>query len=131
RICHAMGPAVIAPLAEALSSEQDARARRRLRDILLGFGARGRESVQQLMSAPNWEVRRTAVYLLREFGGTEGLKDLAPLLADPEALVQREAVQGLVINRSQEAARMLLSALAAARGRTRETLVTALFTTRD
>src|SRR6185436_138474 len=114
RICHAMGPAVIAPLAEALSSEQDARARRRLRDILLGFGARGRESVQQLMSATNWEVRRTAAYLLREFGGAEGLKDLAPLLADPEPLVQREAVQGLVLNGSEEAARMLLSALTAA-----------------
>ena len=75
-----MGTAVIAPLAEALSSEQDARSRRRLRDILIGFGAQGRESVQQLMSAPNWEVRRTAAYLLREFGGTEGLKELVPLL---------------------------------------------------
>src|SRR5205814_1195271 len=37
RICHAAGTAIVAPLAEALSSEQDARARRRLRDILLGF----------------------------------------------------------------------------------------------
>ena len=80
RICHAAGTAIIAPLAEALSSEQDARARRRLRDILLGFGAQGREVVQKLMNAPNWEVRRTAAFLLREFGGTEGLKELVPLL---------------------------------------------------
>ena len=35
----ASGPPVIAPLAEALSAEQDARSRRRLRDILVGFGA--------------------------------------------------------------------------------------------
>ncbi|MFL6281107.1 MAG: hypothetical protein ACJ731_13405, partial [Vicinamibacterales bacterium] len=56
RICHTAGTAMVAPLAEALSSEQDARARRRLRDILLGFGAQGRESVQKLMNAPNWEV---------------------------------------------------------------------------
>ncbi|MGH9370703.1 MAG: hypothetical protein ACRD15_04150, partial [Vicinamibacterales bacterium] len=59
-LCHAIGPTLIPPLAEVLSSEQDARSRRRLRDILLGFGAKGRESVRQLMNAPNWEVRRTA-----------------------------------------------------------------------
>ena len=68
---------MIPPLAEALSAEQDARSRRRLRDILVGFGAQGRESVQQLMSAPNWEVRRTAAFLLREFGGSEGLQGAA------------------------------------------------------
>jgi hypothetical protein len=34
-----------------------------------GFGAAGREAVQQLMNAANWEVRRTAAFLLREFGG--------------------------------------------------------------
>ena len=42
---------MIAPLAEVLAAEQDARSRRRLRDILVGFGAAGRESVQQLMNA--------------------------------------------------------------------------------
>ena len=26
------------------------------------------------MNAPNWEVRRTAAFLLREFGGDEGLQ---------------------------------------------------------
>ena len=33
-------PSAVAPLAEVLSAEQDARSRRRLRDILIGFGAR-------------------------------------------------------------------------------------------
>lgn len=131
RICHAMGTTIIGPLAEALSTEQDSRSRRRLRDILVGFGAQGRESVQQLMSAPNWEVRRTAAYLLREFGGTEGLKELVPLLADTEPLVQREAVQGLVMNGSDEASAILLRALATAAGRTRQTLVSELLSLRD
>ena len=131
RICHAIGTAIIGPLAEALTNEQDARSRRRLRDILVGFGAQGRESVQQLMSAPNWEVRRTAAYLLREFGGTEGLKELAPLLTDSEPLVQREAVQGLMMNGSDEAAAILLRALTTATGRTRETLVSELLAVRD
>jgi hypothetical protein len=131
RLCHAIGPPVIAPLAEVLSAEQDARSRRRLRDILLGFGARGRESVQRLMSAPNWEVRRTAAYLLREFGGSEGLKELVPLLADAEPLVQREAIQGLVLNGSDEASAILLRALATTTGRSRDTLVNELVGLRD
>jgi hypothetical protein len=131
RICHTAGTAIVAPLAEALSSEQDARARRRLRDILIGFGAQGRESVQKLMSAPNWEVRRTAAFLLREFGGPEGLKELIPLLTDTEPLVQREAVQGVMMNGSEEASAILLRALTTATGRTRETLASELLATKD
>jgi len=131
RLCHAMGTAVITPLAEALSSEQDVRSRRRLRDILIGFGAQGRESVQKLMSSPSWEVRRTAAYLLREFGGTEGLKELIPLLTDTEPLVQREAIQALVLNGSDEATAILMRALSTASGRSRETLVNELVSTRD
>ncbi len=131
RLCHAIGPSIIAPLAEVLSAEQDARSRRRLRDILVGFGAAGREAAQQLMNAPNWEVRRTAAYLLREFGGAEGLRELQPLLTDTEPLVQREAVQALVLNGSEAAAQMLLQALHATSGRPRETLITELTAMRD
>jgi HEAT repeat protein len=114
-----------------LSAEQDARSRRRLRDVLVAFGAQGRESVQKLMNAPNWEVRRTAAFLLREFGGSEGLKELIPLLSDSEPLVQREAVQGLVMNGSDEASAMLLRAVTTASGRTRETLIAELMSIRD
>ena len=131
RLAHGIGPAVIAPLAEALSAEQDARSRRRLRDILVEFGAAGRESVQQLMNAANWEVRRTAAFLLREFGGTEGLKELQPLLKDTEPLVQREAIQALVLNGTDTASQILLEALTTSAGRTREALVSELSSTRD
>jgi hypothetical protein len=131
RLCHAIGTPVITPLAEALSSEQDVRARRRFRDILLGFGSKGSESFRQLMNAPNWEVRRTAAYLLREFGGAEGLKELVPLLTDPEPLVQREAIQGLVLNGSVEASQILIRTLGSATGRTRETIVKELMGMRD
>ncbi|MCA1570414.1 MAG: HEAT repeat domain-containing protein, partial [Chloroflexi bacterium] len=131
RLCHAIGTPVIAPLAEALSAEQDARSRRRLRDVLVAFGAHGRDVVQQLMHAPNWEVRRTAAFLLREFGGSEGLHELIPLLTDNEPLVQREAVQALVIAGSDDAARILVNALGSITGRARETLVSQLLSVRD
>ena len=131
RLCRAIGTPVIAPLAEALSSEQDARSRRRLRDVLIGFGAQGRDVVQQLMHAPNWEVRRTAAFLLREFGGAEGLKELMPLLTDSEPLVQREAVQGLVLNGTDDAAALLVQALDTVTGRARQTLVAELTGLRD
>lgn len=131
KLSHAIGPVVIAPLAEALSAEQDARSRRRLRDILVEFGAAGRESVQQLMHAANWEVRRTAAFLLREFGGAEGLKELVPLLTDTEPLVQREAVQALMLNGTDAAAQILLQALTTTSGRPRVTLIAELAAMRD
>jgi len=131
RLCRAIGTPVIAPLAEVLSAEQDARSRRRLRDVLVGFGAQGRDVVQQLMHAPNWEVRRTAAFLLREFGGSEGLRELIPLLTDSEPLVQREAVQGLVLNGSDAAAEILVQALDTASGRARQALVAELTAIRD
>jgi hypothetical protein len=130
-LCYAIGPPIIGPLAEVLAAEQDARARKRLRDILLVFGAQGRESVQQLMHAPNWEVRRTAAFLLREFGGTEGLKELVPLLSDSEPLVVREAIQGLMMNGSEAAYEILLATLAGGAGRAREALMAELVTMRD
>lgn len=131
RLCRAIGTPVIAPLAEALSAEQDARSRRRLRDLLVGFGAQGRDAVQQLMQASNWEVRRTAAFLLREFGGSEGLRELIPLLTDAEPLVQREAVQGLVLNGSDEAGAILVNALHTVSGRARQTLIAELASIRD
>jgi HEAT repeat protein len=131
RLCHAIGPTTIVPLAEVLSAEQDARSRRRLRDILVGFGAAGREAAQQLMNASNWEVRRTAAYLLREFGGTEGLRELEPLLTDTEPLVQREAIQALVLNGTDAASQILLHAVGATTGRPRQTLINELTAMRD
>jgi hypothetical protein len=131
RLCHGIGGTIIVPLAEVLAAEQDARSRRRLRDILIGFGAAGAESVRQLMNAPNWEVRRTAAYLLREFGGTENIKDIIPLLADKEPLVQREAVHALILNGSREACEILLRAVLGDKGRMQQTLTAEILRMRE
>ena len=72
-LCHALGRPVIKPLAEALAAEERGRAFRRLTDILVSFGSRGRDAVEQLKNSPNPAVRRTAIHLLREFGGNDAL----------------------------------------------------------
>ena len=72
------------------------RTRERLTAILLAFGAVGRRTVERLKSSPNPAVRRTAIYLLREFGGSEALPDLTELLDDTEPQVQREAVRAIL-----------------------------------
>jgi HEAT repeat protein len=96
RICHAFGAAAVMPLAEALAVEENSQAIRTLRQILLDFGAVGRSSVEQLKHATNPAVRRTAIDLLRAFGGDDALPELASLLGDTDPQVQRETVRAIV-----------------------------------
>jgi HEAT repeat protein len=113
-----------------LATEHDPKARRRIREILVGFGARGREAARQLLNAPNWEVRRTAAYLLSEFGGTEAAA-LEPLLKDAEPRVQREAVRAIMHNGSEAAYDVLLRVLNELQPAQREPLVSEMTATRD
>ncbi|MGH9331608.1 MAG: HEAT repeat domain-containing protein, partial [Vicinamibacterales bacterium] len=130
RLCHTIGPSTIHTLADVLSSEQDPKARRRIREILVGFGTRGREAAQQLLNAPNWEVRRTAAYLLSEFGGAEAAS-LEPLLKDSEPRVQREAVRAVMLNGSEAAFDILVKMLTSVPASQREPLVSELTAMRD
>jgi hypothetical protein len=109
RLCHTIGPRIIKGLAESLMTEENPRAIRRLRDLLFGFGAAGRASVEQLKLSPNPAARRTAIDLLRMFGGQEALTDLSAMLDDPQ--VQREAVRALIHMGSPEAIAILQRAL--------------------
>jgi HEAT repeat protein len=96
RVCHTIGPSVVRPLAITLAAEENARAIRRLRELLLAFGAAGRQSVEQLKHSPNPAVRRTAIDLLRVFGGSEALPELASMLDDADPQVQRESIRAIV-----------------------------------
>jgi hypothetical protein len=130
-LCYAVGPAVIRPLAEGLAIEKRTAARQRLTQLLIGFGAAGRQSVERLKTSANPAVRRTAVYLLREFGGSEALPDLAALLDDAEPQIQREAVRGILQIGTDDAYGELQKALATGTDRTRETLMDALLAMRN
>ena len=57
-------------------------------------------------------MRRTAIHLLREFGGNEALPELAPLIDDKEPNVQREAIRAIVNIGTDEAFAVLEKALA-------------------
>ena len=111
RLCAALGPRVVAPLATALAADGDARVRRTARDILLAFGADGRSAVKQLLDAPDWEVRQTAAFLLREFSGGTGLDELRRLLTDPEPQVQREAIRAMGLADDERAYEVLVAVI--------------------
>ncbi|MCX6539071.1 MAG: HEAT repeat domain-containing protein [Acidobacteria bacterium] len=111
RFCHALGTSIVGPLAEVLSREERTRARERLIEILLGLGAAGRQAVERLIQSPNAAVRRTAVLLLSEFGGSNALVDLESLLNDAEPNVQRDATRAIAMMHSEAAFETLTRAL--------------------
>src|SRR5688572_4890012 len=130
RLCHTIGPGVVRPLAEALAVEDNNRAIRVLREILLGFGAAGRQSVEQLKNSSNPAVRRTAIDLLRVFGGDEALPELASMLGDADPQVQRESIRAIVQIGTPQAYAVLEHALVASQA-AREVIVQQLIALRE
>ncbi len=130
-MCVSLGEVLVKPLAETLSVEERPRTRERLTSILLAFGAAGRRTVERLKSSPNAAVRRTAILLMRQFGGTEALPDLTELVDDNEPQVQREAVRAILNIATDDAYRILEKALAGGTERTREAIMQTLMVQRD
>jgi HEAT repeat protein len=130
RLCHTIGPAVVRPLAIALAAEENNRAIRRLRELLLAFGAAGRQSVEQLKHSPNPAVRRMAIDLLRVFGGSEALPELASMLDDADPQVQRESIRAIVQIGTDEAFAVLEQALVGGSA-SRDTILQQLIGLRD
>lgn len=130
RLCHTIGAGVVRPLAELLAVEENPRATRRLRELLLGFGAAGRQSVEKLKHSPNPAVRRTAIDLLRVFGGQEALPELVSMLNDADPRVQRESIRAIVQIGTNNAYAVLQRALIS-KSSTRETVLHELLGLRD
>jgi len=130
RLCHAIGPSIVRPLAIALAAEENNRAIRRLRELLLSFGGAGRQSVEQLKHSPNPAVRRMAIDLLRVFGGREALPELASMLDDADPQVQRESIRAIVQIGTDEAFAVLEHALVSGAA-SRDTILQQLIGLRD
>jgi hypothetical protein len=130
-ISTSIGDRLVNPLAEAISTEKGATTRDRLTQLLIAFGPTGRQAVERLRTSPNGAVRRTAIYLLREFGGREALPDLTMLLDDAEPQVQREAVRAIVNIGTDRAYEVLQQALTRASAQSREAIMQATGLIRD
>src|SRR6185503_25241 len=74
-MCTAMGEVLVRPLADTISTNIGERVRERLTAILIAFGPVGRQHAERMKTSTNAAVRRTALYLLQEFGGHEALPD--------------------------------------------------------
>jgi HEAT repeat protein len=130
-MCVSLGDVIIRPLAEALSTEERARPRDRLTTILIAFGASGRREAERLKNSPNPAVRRTAIYLLSEFGGSDALPELTGLLNDHEQQVQREAVRAIMRIGTGPAYQVLERALVSGTPQSRDMIMQALTMGRD
>jgi len=130
RLCHTVGPVMVNALAEALAVEAHVPTIRRLKDVLIGFGAAGRQAVEPLRNSTNPAVRRTAIDLLRVFGGNDALRELAAMLSDADTQVKQDAIRAIVQIGTREAYAVLERAYAAD-DRTRSVVVTELVSLRD
>ncbi|HEY6362079.1 MAG TPA: HEAT repeat domain-containing protein [Vicinamibacterales bacterium] len=130
RLCQAIGPRIARPLAESLAVEDNDRVILRLRELLLAFGAAGRQSVERLKNSMNPAVRRMAIDLLRVFGGREALPELASMLDDADPQVQRESIRAIVQIATHDAYAVLERALVAG-STSRDTVLQELIGLRD
>jgi hypothetical protein len=130
-MCVSLGEVLVRPLAEALSVEERPRTRERLTSILLAFGSVGRRTIERLKNSQNPAVRRTAIHLMRQFGGSEALPDLTELLDDNEPQVQREAVRAILNIGTDAAYRILEQALGGGTAQSREAIMQSISLVRD
>jgi hypothetical protein len=130
-MCVSLGEVLVRPLAEALSVDDRPRTRERLTSILLAFGSVGRRTIERLKMSQNPAVRRTAIQLMRQFGGSESLPDLTELLDDSEPQVQREAVRAILNVGTDAAFRILEQALTSGTTRSRDAIMQSIGTARD
>ncbi|MQA29050.1 MAG: hypothetical protein GEU82_04315 [Luteitalea sp.] len=130
-MCVSLGSGLIHPLGEALAIEERSLPSERLTAILIAFGAIGRREVEHLKTSPNASVRRTAIYLLREFGGSDALPELTELLDDQEQGVQREAVRAILNIGTNSAYQVLQEALASGTTRSRGAIMQSVTILRD
>jgi hypothetical protein len=131
-ICLKFGEVLVRPLAEALAAEtRGARTRERLTEILLAFGAVARRTIERLKNSANAAVRRTAIQLMRQFGGSDALPELKELLDDTEPQVQREAVRAILNVGTDQAFQILQEALATGGEHSRNAIMQSIGSIRD
>jgi hypothetical protein len=131
QMCKTIGPVLVKPMSDAIMGEDNPKTVRRLRDILISYGAAAREYANELRSSRNPAVRRAAVDLLRALGGDAALPDLRTMLDDSDAGVQREALRAILQVGTTDAYHMLEQALRSGADGTKDTILQSLGAFRD
>jgi HEAT repeat protein len=126
-----LGEILIRPLVEALLAEERSRSRERMTAMLIGFGILAKREIERLKNSPNPLVRRTAIHLLREFGGNDALPELTELLNDREQGVQRDAVRAIINVGTEDAYQVLQQALSSGTPQSREAIMQSVGVLRD
>jgi len=126
-----LGEGLVRPLADALSTEDHARTRERLTSILRALGSVGRATIERLKTSQNPAVRRTAVDLIRELGGSKALPDLTELLDDNDPQVQRAAIRAILEIGTTQAYQTLERALSTGTTRARDAIMQSAGAFRD
>jgi hypothetical protein len=109
--CQTLGAGLVGPLAAGMATEESRLAVRRVKDVLIGFGAAALEPAKRLRDSANPAVRRAAIEVLQAVGGEDALGDLKTLLADADPNVQREALRAIIKIGTQDAYGILEAAL--------------------
>jgi len=130
-MCVSLGVVLVRPLAETLAVEERTRTRERVTSLLLAYGPEARKTIERLKASTNAAVRRTAVLLMREFGGSEALPELTELLDDSEPQVQRDAVRAILNVGTNDAYEVLQKALTNGTSRSREAILMSISSLRD
>jgi hypothetical protein len=131
QMCKTIGPVLVKPMSDAIMGEENPKTVRRLRDILISYGAAAREYANEMRNSRNPAVRRAAVDLLRALGGDAALPDLRTLLDDNDTGVQREALRAILQVGTKDAYQMLEQALRSGADRTKDTILQSLGAFRD
>src|SRR5262245_25997143 len=130
-MCTAMGEVMLGSLIETIASNINDRARERLTAILIAFGPAGRRHVEKMKASGNAAVRRTALFLLREFGGKEALGELTEMLNDSSPQIQREAVRAIVSIGNDSAFQVLYEAVTTRSAQSRDVIMKSLSAVKD
>jgi HEAT repeat protein len=129
--CQAIGPGAVRALYPALQSETETPASQRARAVVLQYGATAALHLAALGDDPRWFVQRNAAQLLGATRSAEAVPPLLALLRKQDARVLRYAVAALAGIDDPSAARAVQTALRAATGASRSTVIEALVAERD
>jgi HEAT repeat protein len=130
-LCHAVGPSVIKPLAEALAIEKRTSTRQRLTQLLIRVRRRGasiRRAAQGVGQPGGAADRHLPAARVRGIRGAAGPDGAAGRCG---AHIQKEAVRAILAIGTEEAYAELQKALATATDKTRESLVGSLIAMRN